>query len=490
MPIRVRCSQCETVNSLADTMSGKKIRCKKCQSVIAVPEAEIEEDAAPAAIKGKGSQAKTRSAPVEDQEEERPRGKDQRKQVEADKSSSKLVLLLGSVGAFLLLVGVVVAALVIMKPWSDPKAALNKPELPIGGKGGKPSDKKPPVEEKEEIPTGSVELTGEQLGKEFTGDWAAAIKKYGNREITLISFVERFPGQKFVVGDSLVLRGYPDKNGFMRGISCILAAKDKERLNDMVWGQSVKVRGKLNSAGSAWLYAQLAGCELVEIGKPSAAIASFTIEQMRKELVADRKSLMQKYLGKGVEISGTVFDSGYDGPGNCVAVSLFWQDPDQKIHVVRCNIRGKDENAAHQLSRGQVIKVFGQFTDGPGISDGHLVEVGEDPALVVTSVEFTKELAADKDAAVKKYDGKPVRCEGVIASLKKEDYGWRLQLAGFNEEKAKPPRVEAFVSGGGHQQHIDRLATLKVGQTIVVRGSMSIQDRTLLAGAALQRIKE
>src|SRR5439155_16106415 len=49
MPIRVGCSQCETEHNLADTLAGKKIRCKKCQAVVPVPAAAGEGPTAAAA---------------------------------------------------------------------------------------------------------------------------------------------------------------------------------------------------------------------------------------------------------------------------------------------------------------------------------------------------------------------------------------------------------------------------------------------------------
>ena len=39
MPIPVRCPACDRPHNLADALAGKKIRCKNCQAVVAVPAA-------------------------------------------------------------------------------------------------------------------------------------------------------------------------------------------------------------------------------------------------------------------------------------------------------------------------------------------------------------------------------------------------------------------------------------------------------------------
>jgi len=45
MTIRIVCPECETPLKLADTLAGKKTRCPKCKSIVAVPAEEPEEEA-------------------------------------------------------------------------------------------------------------------------------------------------------------------------------------------------------------------------------------------------------------------------------------------------------------------------------------------------------------------------------------------------------------------------------------------------------------
>src|SRR5947207_2091232 len=88
MSIRIRCPECETVYTLTDTTAGKKIRCKKCQGVIAVPQADAEAVTAPASKKDEVTKAKTRPAPARDEEDE-PRPKRRRDEDDEDEPRPK-----------------------------------------------------------------------------------------------------------------------------------------------------------------------------------------------------------------------------------------------------------------------------------------------------------------------------------------------------------------------------------------------------------------
>jgi len=73
MPIRVRCTDCGAEYNLADRLAGKKIRCKKCESVLAVPAPEAADVAEavvePPAKKAAGAKAKTLPAAERDKED-------------------------------------------------------------------------------------------------------------------------------------------------------------------------------------------------------------------------------------------------------------------------------------------------------------------------------------------------------------------------------------------------------------------------------------
>src|SRR5262245_17759308 len=74
MAIRVRCPHCQTSYNCADTLAGKKVRCKRCQGIMAVPQAEVEGAteavAAPPAKKAESPKSKPRPAAARDEEDE------------------------------------------------------------------------------------------------------------------------------------------------------------------------------------------------------------------------------------------------------------------------------------------------------------------------------------------------------------------------------------------------------------------------------------
>jgi predicted Zn finger-like uncharacterized protein len=37
MPVTVSCTECQTIHRLADSLQGKKVRCKSCSQIIVVP---------------------------------------------------------------------------------------------------------------------------------------------------------------------------------------------------------------------------------------------------------------------------------------------------------------------------------------------------------------------------------------------------------------------------------------------------------------------
>jgi hypothetical protein len=132
MPIRARCADCAAEYNLADTLAGKKIRCKKCQAVIAVPAAADEpvttrKAVAPAARSRPAASPKAEEKPRpkrprdEDDEDEAPRSRKRDARPAEGKGLSR-VWIFGGAGALLLIAGVVVA-IVLMRDKGGPKGS-------------------------------------------------------------------------------------------------------------------------------------------------------------------------------------------------------------------------------------------------------------------------------------------------------------------------------------------------------------------------------
>ena len=80
MPIPVRCSECKTKYAFPDAYSGKRVRCKKCQAIIAVPplddpddEEEVEDQPPPPPKKKAEPPARARRSKEEAESSEPPK---------------------------------------------------------------------------------------------------------------------------------------------------------------------------------------------------------------------------------------------------------------------------------------------------------------------------------------------------------------------------------------------------------------------------------
>ncbi len=117
MPIQVACSKCSTVYNLAEKFAGKSVRCQKCQTVFAVPaEEEVPtlNVVAEPPRKAPPALAPVRKAPrrANDDNDDLPI----RKRPIRNESSGgiPLPLILGGVGALIVLIGGVVVVVILM----------------------------------------------------------------------------------------------------------------------------------------------------------------------------------------------------------------------------------------------------------------------------------------------------------------------------------------------------------------------------------------
>lgn len=105
MPISTTCPECGAKYNLAEAMAGKKIKCKKCEAVIAVPQADEDDEGVTAAAPRAGASARR---PRRDDDDDRDdRDDDDRPSRPVAKKSgggSTVLLVVGGVLLVLLLV--------------------------------------------------------------------------------------------------------------------------------------------------------------------------------------------------------------------------------------------------------------------------------------------------------------------------------------------------------------------------------------------------
>jgi hypothetical protein len=204
-----------------------------------------------------------------------------------------------------------------------------------------------------------------------------------------------------------------------------------------------------------------------------------TDDQLVQEYLADKNAASRKYSGKLLEITGAVqksFISALDVP----VVVLHETDPKKPLATVMCFFSAQDEDRTLPLSKTQSVKIRGVLEDSTApllrVGQCQLVEAKENPALALTAAQLAKEFAADQGGAAKKYDKKPLVVEGVVAEAGKDQDSFKLFLAGSNEGAATPLRVRVYVATWGSEVVGKRLAQLKPGQAIRVRGLGSLYE--------------
>jgi hypothetical protein len=217
----------------------------------------------------------------------------------------------------------------------------------------------------------------------------------------------------------------------------------------------------------------------------------FDAPAWREEWKKDRAAARKKYTGKVVELTGEVifvsvqFEgtavSGLkSGPGGWVnlkgaqegfPVMCITTDPQPWLTVAagsRARIRGR-------AGKAEMIETE--------LVDCVIVEAGPSPALTATVEQVTRDVAADREAAKKKYAGKYVHAAGEVTEVVKDKDGTvRLKLKG-----ASGVDVEALL--GAPAAH--RAGDIAVGQKIKLFGEVTVpsdpKDGVSLGGCVVTR---
>jgi tRNA_anti-like len=202
-----------------------------------------------------------------------------------------------------------------------------------------------------------------------------------------------------------------------------------------------------------------------QAGKQSVQIS---VDLLMKEIKADPDGANKKYGDQPLIIDGVIEDSNYQGGDGSPRIVL--QGPDNSLAI--CFFTKTTHQAIGKLTNGQKVKIGGKC--GPmrinyaSMYACELVEAGPDPAISISAEQLAAEFAKDQEATKKKYAGKPVIVEGVIAKIShKPGTGERrIFLRGTNEKADNPIRILAEF----HVDHEKALSILKVGQKVKVKG--------------------
>jgi uncharacterized protein (DUF1330 family) len=128
----------------------------------------------------------------------------------------------------------------------------------------------------------------------------------------------------------------------------------------------------------------------------------------------DKQAAFKKYFGKVVELSGVVESMGQDPRAGRSFIHL---RASEATHGVQCITLDPEPWAT--VSPGQTVRLKGTWPKETAVSTATLgdcvfVKKGPNPAIAISAVDLAKEYAADKDAAIKKYENKYLIVDGEI----------------------------------------------------------------------------
>jgi hypothetical protein len=181
-----------------------------------------------------------------------------------------------------------------------------------------------------------------------------------------------------------------------------------------------------------------------DAGTPPGAAAteatpSLSAEQLAREVKRNPQAANAKYRGSALELSGVV-----DGVGQAGRIlNEDGRSPYIKLRVpgdesgILCFLQDKEPWA--RVSPGSQVRVKGRWPESPAefiLRDCTLVEVGPNPAPVLSAEQLAKEYAAGPEAANKKHRNEWLIIDGEVADKDKE-WGTSIYLKGSGKVRVR-----------------------------------------------------
>ncbi len=188
-----------------------------------------------------------------------------------------------------------------------------------------------------------------------------------------------------------------------------------------------------------------------------------TAEAFYKEYADDRAAATKKYKDKVIELSGEVDGMGRNFSGEAYVTLKV----EKQLIGVTCATA--DEQPWAKAVKGQKVKIKGkwpEFSVGAALIYCVFVETGEYKGIPITAAELAKEYAADREATVKKYDGKHLVLTGEVVAKEFNSAG----AAGM--ELKADGKVKVQCSFTAFEKDVTK--PIKVGQKITVVGEFTL----------------
>ncbi len=206
----------------------------------------------------------------------------------------------------------------------------------------------------------ALPLTDVQLAREHDTGGLATLKKYTGQVLEITGVVlSAYPTDLYLKGT------YDTQQSKGRQIYCRMAAASQEQASELTRGQEVKIKGRYQTEGNAYL---IANCELVWTG-PDPAVP-VTAMQLTQEYSKDAAVADKTYLEKQVLVEGVIAELREDKTGFEPRAVIVLESFDEKAARplrVQAVFPNSDKKPVANLAKGQKIKIKGQCV---GVKDG------------------------------------------------------------------------------------------------------------------------
>lgn len=198
-----------------------------------------------------------------------------------------------------------------------------------------------------------------------------------------------------------------------------------------------------------------------------AADFTMTAEAIQKEYATDKGAAEKKYMGKVIELSGTVQTIGRVG-GDTPYIGL--KAGKEILGVICITV---DQEPWGVAVPGQAVKVKGRWPKdafGLALTQSVFTDTGKYNAVTLTAEALAKEFAADAAGTVKKYDKRHVKLSGEIAAKE-------FNSAGAASVTLKTEgKITVKVSFTANENDLTK--PLKAGQKLTVVGEFTLNFDT------------
>ena len=176
---------------------------------------------------------------------------------------------------------------------------------------------------------------------------------------------------------------------------------------------------------------------LLSVAQDKAKPIALSAVDLSKEVVANAKAAEQKYQGKMLVVEGVVYSANRVITDDNVVIYGFKKENELFGTDVHCLLKPDFKKKSYLLSKGQKLKVTGEFVGGVSrviLKDCTYVEISKSTVIEIAAKAVATAYVKDRAAAEKKYQGNELLLEGAVTKLEKSKDGfYSVILAGSGD---------------------------------------------------------